>query len=119
MTFGRPSDMLRCPPARGTGYWARRSVGDADAQAAEALALVLDLDDLDPADLAGRGDVRATVGLLVQAHDVDDPDLLDLGRHEGGGGADDVGEGGPLGPGQDPHVDTPPGGHLGLARRLH
>src|SRR5262249_11958872 len=92
-----------------------RSVGDADAQAAEALALVLDLDDLDPADLAGRGDVRATVGLLVQAHDVDDPDLLDLGRHEVGSGADDVGEGERLVPGQDPHVDSPPGGHLGVA----
>src|SRR5262244_1583179 len=118
MTFGRPSDMLRCPPARGTGYGARRSVGDADAQAAEALALVLDLDDLDPADLAGRGDVRATVGLLVQAHDVDDPDLLDLGWDEVGRGADDVGDGERLVPGQDAHVDAPPSGHLGVAGGL-
>jgi hypothetical protein len=40
-------------------------VADADTQAAEALALALDLDDLDPADLAGRGHVRAAVRLLV------------------------------------------------------
>src|SRR5438477_4858825 len=94
------------------------SVGDTDAQAAEALALVLDLDDFDPADLAGRGDVRAAVGLLVQAHDVDDPDLLDLGRDQVGGSADDVGDGEGLVPGQDPDVDAPPGGDLGVAGGL-
>src|SRR5215472_2486991 len=47
------------------------SVTDANAQAAEALALALDLDHLDPADGCGRGHVGAAVGLLVQAHDVD------------------------------------------------
>src|SRR5215467_6740264 len=110
MTLGRQSDMSGCVPIPQTGCGARRSAGDADAQAAEALALVLDLDDLDPADLAGRGDMRAPVGLLVQAHDVDDPYLLDLGRHKVGGGADHIGDGECLVPGQDPDVDTPPGG---------
>ena len=69
-----------------------RLVGDADAEAAEALALALDLDDFDPADRPGGGDVGAAIRLLVQAHDVDDPDLLDLRRDQVGGGADDVGQ---------------------------
>ena len=64
----------------------------ADAEAAEALALALHLDDLDPAALTGGGDVGPAVRLLVQAHDVDDPDLLDLGRHQVRRGADDVGQ---------------------------
>src|SRR5205823_5088162 len=85
-----------------TSRWRACSLRDADAQAAEALALALDLDDLDPADLAGRGDVGAAVRLLVQAYDVDDPDLLDLRRHEVGRGPDDVGQGERLVPGQHP-----------------
>src|SRR5580704_7501556 len=95
------------------------SVTDADAQAAEALALALDLDHLDAADRSGGGDVGAAVGLLVQADDVDHPDLLDLRRHQVGGGADDVGQGERLVAGQHAHVDAPPRADLGVAGRLH
>jgi hypothetical protein len=63
--------------------------------------------------------VGAAVRLLVQAHDVDHPDLLDLRRHQVGGGADDVGQGEGLVPGQHPHVDAPAGVDLGVAGRLH
>src|SRR6202035_4990089 len=89
-----------------------------DAQAAEALAFALDLDDLDPAHLAGRRDVGAAVRLLVQAHDVDDAHVLDLRRHQVGGGPDDVGQGEGLVPGQHAHVDAPAGADLGVARGL-
>src|SRR5215469_3940046 len=94
------------------------SVGDADAEAAETFALVLDLDDLDPADLAGGGHVGAAVGLLVQAHDVDDPDLFDVGRNQVCGGTDDVRNGERLVPWQDPYVDPPARDHLGVAGGL-
>ena len=57
-------------------------VADLDAHPAEPLALVLDLDNGDPANLAGRGHVRAPVRLLVEADDIDDPHLLDLGRDQ-------------------------------------
>src|SRR5258708_32262146 len=92
------------------------SVRDADAQAAEALALALDLDDLDPADLAGGCDVGSAVRLLVQAHDVDDPDLLDLPRHQVGRGADDVGQRERLVARQHPHLDPPIREHLPVSR---
>src|SRR5580693_24157 len=82
-------------------------VRDADAEPPEAPALALDLDDLDPAHLAGGGDVGAAVRLLVQAHDVDDPNVLDLRRHEIGRGADDVGQRERLVPWQYPYVDAP------------
>src|ERR1700733_15421496 len=61
--------------ARTTPGWhllAGALVADLDAQPPEALALALDLDDLDPADLAGGGHGGAAVRLLVQRHDVDD-----------------------------------------------
>src|SRR5580704_1236722 len=95
------------------------SVTDADAQAAEALALALDLGHLDAADRCGAGDVGAAVGLLVQADDVDDPDLLDLRRDQVGGGPDDVGQGEGLVAGQHAHVDAPVRADLGVAGRLH
>src|SRR5260370_24480101 len=100
------------------GWHGPGSVRDADPEPAEALALVLDLDDLDPADLARRGDVRAPVGLLVQAHDVDDPDLFDLGRDEVRGGADDVGNGERLIPRQDPDRRAAARGPPRVAGRL-
>src|SRR5216683_970623 len=75
---------------------------DADPQPAEALALVFDLHDLDPADLRGRRDVRTAVGLLVEADDVYDPDLLDLGRDQVGRRADDVRDREGVVAGQDP-----------------
>src|SRR5712692_4186358 len=76
----RSDEGMRClKSARRQARQITALVGDPDAEAAEAPALVLDLDDLDPADLPGRRDVRAAVGLLVEADDVDDPDLLDLG----------------------------------------
>src|SRR5260370_1277915 len=93
------------------------SVTDAHAHAAETLALALDLDHLDAADLAGGGDVGAAVGLLVQADDVDDPDLLDLRRHQVGAGTDDVGQGERLVAGQHAHVDAPARAALGVAGR--
>src|SRR5580693_1325924 len=107
-----------CSAAASRGARLVGSVTDADAQAPEALALALDLDHLDPADLTGRGDVGAAVRLLVQADDVDDPDLLDLRRDQVGGGADDVGQRERLVPGQHPGVDAPVGADLGVARRL-
>src|SRR5215472_14912040 len=96
----------------------RSGVRDAYTQAPEALALVLDLDDLEPADLAGGGDVRAAVRLLVQADDVDDPHFLDLGRDQVGGRADDVRDRERLVPGQDAYVDATVSLHLGIARGL-
>src|SRR6185437_322232 len=95
-----------------------RLVGDADAEAAEALALALDLHDLDPAHRSSGSDVGTAVRLLVQAHDVDDPDLLDLGRYQVRRGADDVGERERLVTRQHAYVDAPVGGDLGVARRL-
>ena len=63
---------------------------DPDPQSAEPAALVLHLDDLDPADHRRRRDVRAAVGLRVQADDVDDPHHLDVRRQQIGGRPDDV-----------------------------
>ena len=51
------------------------SVVQRDADASEALALVVDLDHVDAADLGGVGDVGAAVGLTVQTDDVDHPHL--------------------------------------------
>ena len=47
-------------------------VDDFDTEAAETLALALDLDHLEAADLAGGGHVRPAVGLGVEADDVHD-----------------------------------------------
>src|SRR6185437_508440 len=93
-------------------------VGDPDPQPAEALALVLDLGHLDPADLAGRSDMGAAVRLLVQADDVHDADILGILGDEVGCGADYVGDRERLGPGQYPHVDPPRGRDLGVAGGL-
>jgi hypothetical protein len=106
------------PAATGVSGPDEGLVADADAQAAEAFALALDLDDLDPADLAGRGHVGAAVRLLVQAHDIDHAHVLDVGRHQVGGGPDDVGQRERLVPGQHPHVDAPAGLDLGVAGGL-
>ena len=46
-----------------------------NAQALVALAFRLGLHHLEPADLAGRGNMRSAVGLLVESDDVDDADL--------------------------------------------
>src|SRR5258708_37011987 len=62
-------------------------VRDLYPEAAEALPLVLDLGDLDPADLAGGRDMRAPGRLRVKAADVHDADILGVGRAEIGGGA--------------------------------
>src|SRR5579859_2950698 len=117
---GRTTAAASAPASRGAARGSSRggSVTDADAQAAEALALALDLGHLDAADRCGAGHVGAAVGLLVQADDVDDPDLLDLRRDQVGGGPDDVGQGEGLVPGQHPRVDAPVGADLGVARRL-
>ena len=48
---------------------------DPDALVDAALQFVAR--DPDPADLAGVGNVGAAVGLEVEAHDLDGPDLLD------------------------------------------
>ncbi|GAA0990251.1 hypothetical protein GCM10009555_075720 [Acrocarpospora macrocephala] len=53
--------------ARDEGYRVSVSVSDFQAYAAEALALAFDFGDADAADLAGGGDVRAAVGLAVEA----------------------------------------------------
>src|SRR5262249_44298777 len=110
-----------CTKAAIQGLGARPAIAlvrDADPQPAKPLALVLDLHHLYPADLAGGGHVRAAVRLLVQPDDVDDADLLDLGRDQVGGGPDDVGEGECLLPRQHPDVDPPVGRDLGVAGRL-
>src|SRR5258706_15896915 len=87
---------------------------DADPQPAEALALVLDLHDLDPAYLRGRRDVRAAVALLIEPDDVHDPDLLDLRRYEVRRRADDVRNRECVVAGQNAYVDPPPCRDLGV-----
>src|SRR5579864_2351526 len=93
-------------------------VRDLDAEAAEALPLVLDLGDLDPADLAGGRDMRAAVRLLVKADDVHDADIVGVGRDEIGGGADYVGNRQRVRAREHPDVDPPPGRDLGVAGGL-
>src|SRR6266478_1936684 len=87
---------------------------DADPQPAEALAFVLDLHDLDPAYLRSRRDVRTAVGLLVEADDVHDPDLLDLRRYQVRRRADDVGNRERVVAGQNAYVDPPSCRDLGV-----
>ncbi len=103
------------PVRPGTSGTDQLLVGDADPQAAESLPLVLDLDDLDLADLAGRGDVRAAVRLLIEADYVDDPHVFHIRRNQVGSGADDVREVERLLPRQHPYVDPAPGADLGVA----
>src|SRR4029079_3021530 len=81
------------PPGEGETARRRRAgsrVDDLQPDALVALALALRLDHTDPADLAGRMNVRATVGLLVEADDVHHTDLRDgLGNHRDFG-ADEI-----------------------------
>jgi hypothetical protein len=93
-------------------------VRQAHPYAAVRLALALHLEHRDPADLAGRRDVGAAVGLHVEADDVDDADLLLVGRDEVGLGPDDVGQRQGVVARQHPHVDRPVGRDLGVDELL-
>src|SRR4029077_18767130 len=86
---------------------AMQLVGDADPQSPEAPAFVLDLDDGDAADVLGARHVRPAIRLLIETDDVDDPYVLDLGRHQVGGGPDDVRQLEGLRPRKHPYVDAP------------
>src|SRR5687768_16848486 len=55
---------------------------ETDPHPSKAFTLVLDLHDPHLADLSGGGNVGSSVGLLVEAIDVDDPNLVDLGRDQ-------------------------------------
>src|SRR5581483_6595576 len=68
--------------------------------------------DVQAADLPGRGDVGAPVGLGVEAHDVDDAYFGEIRREQVGGGADDVGDRVRLLARQHLDVDPPVGGDL-------
>src|SRR5262245_7640161 len=90
------------------------SGAEADAYAPVGLTLALHLDHGEAADLAGGGDVGAPVGLHIEPDDVDDADLGLVGRDEVGLGSNDVGQGEGVIARQDPHVDAPVGGDLGV-----
>ncbi len=62
--------------------------------------------------------VGAAVGLYVQTDDVDDTDLLLIGRNQVGLGTDDVGQAQRLGAGQHPNIDAPVRHNLGVDELL-
>jgi DNA-binding transcriptional MocR family regulator len=64
--------------------WRTRSCVDSDPYALVGLALRLRLHDAHQADFAGSGDVRAAVGLAIEADDVDDSERVDRARDEVG-----------------------------------
>src|SRR5215469_1041458 len=98
------------------GSISRSLVDDPDPQPPEAAALVLDLHNLDLADLAGARDVSTAVSLLVQADNVDDADLRHVLRDEVSGRPDNVRQRECLSSRQHPDIDPPVRGYLGVAR---
>src|SRR5438270_5845577 len=92
--------------------WARSPIDDLEADALVALALRLGLGDPDAPHVGGRLDVGAAVGLLVEAHDVDDADLLHGLGDEVDLGADQVVVGQGLAPRQERDLDLPVGRQL-------
>src|SRR6185369_11276785 len=70
------------------------------------------------ADLAGVGDVRAAIGLEVEANDLDGPDLGDARREQVDLGPDQVRYREGLVARQDPDPDVAPGGQLRVDLRL-
>ena len=78
-----------------------------EADTFEALALRLRLGDLEASHLAGRRDVRAAVGLLVESDDVHDADLGDVVGDQVHLGADEVAVEHCLAPVEERDLDRP------------
>jgi len=74
--------------------------------------------DADRADLAGVGDMRPAIGLQVEAHDLDRPDLVDPLGQEVDPGPDEVRDGEGLVSRQDRHADVSPRDELVVDLRL-
>src|SRR4029453_4221265 len=83
-----------------------RSIGQPDAHSAVLPALVLDLEDLEPAGLLGGRHVCSAVGLHIQTDDVHNPHLGGFGWNPGLGPYD-VGNGERLIAWQSANVDSP------------
>src|SRR6476620_6292411 len=88
---GQSSSAPSSRPIRWSGIVA--PFGDFQPDALVVLALALGPGHADGAHLGGGQDVRATIGLLVEPHDVDDPQGVDGLRDEVGAGTDQRGVG--------------------------
>src|SRR6187431_958889 len=92
------------PPYSGSRRAAIGPSVQLDPHALEALALGLGLHDTNGADLGRGAHVRAAVGLLVEALDVDHPDRVDVVGDQVHLGADQIGIGERVGARQEAHV---------------
>src|SRR5436190_6747374 len=113
------SSRRRARSAARSARSARSAIDHFQPDAFVALALGFRLHDLDAADLVGRADVGAAVGLLVQAHDVDHPYLFDCLRDHVDLGADQVLVLDGRVPGEELDLDRPARGQLVVDQLLH